>query len=74
MSDDKKPIRRKYSRAKAFEDLQYIIDNFDAFADPKTAVIKASDYINAVSKLVQLFDLNIVRKPKEVKTDFNVDM
>ncbi len=70
MEKRRPPISRKQIKDK----LDYIIDNFDPNIPVKEASIKASDYLNAVKQLRDLYSLDKKKVVKETPTSYEVDM
>lgn len=54
--------RRIPTRISIEQKLLVIIENFNAFADPKTAMITGAVYLKAVKDLTDLYDLQKKRR------------
>lgn len=74
--ENKNEVKRKapISRKQIKDKLDYIIDNFDPHTPVKEQTIKASDYLNAVKQLRELYDIDKKKIVKVPPVSYDVDM
>ena len=68
------PKKLQISRKSIKDKLDYIIDNFNPNIPVKEQTIKASDYLNAVKQLRELYDLDRKKIVKNSLDSITVEM